>query len=534
MKMIAYHLDFKRAMWKNDYLARFTERLKKWGYNALLLEMEDKFRFAEHPAVSHGEAWGRAQTSAFAAKCRGRGMDVIPLMQSLGHLEFIVGKKEYAHLREAPDLAKHIDVTNPDAIPFLTKLYDEIIAVVRPEKYFHLGGDETWALGNSRRCAPLLRKFGRGGLYLRHMRPLWEHIHQRGLTPVIWADMVLSHPDILGKIPKYVALMDWNYWITNEREKSILVWGGFGRGNRWFNLKNLNRRADRPFRRHLLKYALDRQTRRDKTFRAFYCADALHAKGFTVLTAPASRCAGDLIGIPLSSRHIPNCYYVARRGVRGGKGTLVTSWAVRHNHPETNLPAAYAAVWGLKRKGDFDQRAFWKDYTAGMYGVDLPCFGEAVAFAEKGAGIPFLQAHILQNKVKTAGKKRCPLAKPLADFARARGGRRATRIYLESILEDYEKAAVMFRGFRRNARRNAGNFDFWLEGIAVDGLLIRAALAVLKKSLPGERKALICALRRVRRQTARLFAATYLPQSVQEELKVRYEVIAGSLGVWSR
>jgi hypothetical protein len=525
MKIIAYHLDFKRAMWKRSYLDRFAERLKKWGYNTLVLEMEDKFRFSEHPVISHSEAWKHEETSAFTAKCRKMGMQVIPLMQSLGHLEFIVGKEEYAHLREAPELTTHVDVTNPDSIPFLIKLYDEIIDVVRPSQYFHMGGDETWQLGNSRRCGPLLRKHGRGGLYLRHMRPLWEHIHRRGLTPIIWADMALAHPDIIAKIPKYVALMDWNYWLTNERLNSILVWGGFGKGNRRLNREELRKEADLPFRRNLMKYAVDKQTGRDNSLCAFYCTDALIDRGFTVLTAPANRCAGDLVGIPISSRHVPNCYYFARKGIQDGAGMLVTSWAVRHNHPETDLPATYAATWGLKRKGTFDQAEFWKAYTADMYGAELPGLGDAVALAEKGAGISFLQAHVLQDLSHDL------LMKAVAGFIKEQGGKPKARLYLENILNDYEKAAAMFKCFRKQARRNAGNLDFWLEGIAMDGLLLRLALAVLTKSLFREKNHLISALENLRCRTGEIFAGAYLPQSVKEELDIRYGFISRYLDV---
>jgi len=525
MKIIAYHLDFKRAMWKRKYLDGFMERLKKWGYNAIVCEMEDKFSFSGHPAINHAEAWRHEELSALAEKCRRIGIQVIPLMQTLGHLEFIVGKEEYAHLREAPELTGHIDVTNPASIPFLIKLCDEIIDVMKPPRYFHLGGDETWELGNSKRCGPFMRKQGRGGLYLRHMRPLWEHIHQRGLVPIIWADMALTHPEIIAGIPKYVVLMDWDYWSINERPDSILVWGGFGQGNRFLNWDELRKEADHPFRRNLMKYAVDKQTGRDGSFRAFYCTDALLDNGFTVMTAPANRCMDDLVGIPLSSRHVPNCYHFARKGIHAGAGTLVTSWAVRHNHPEVDLPATYAAAWGLKRKGPFDQAEFWKSYTADMYGVELPGFGEAVALAEKGKGISFLQAHVLQDYAKMRPESHKALVKHLAGLTKEKGGKDKTRLYLESILDDYEKAVVMFKHFQKQARRNAGNIDFWLEGIAVDGLPARLALAVLTKSLSREKKRLICALKKSRRRTKTLFADTYAPQSVKEEINVRYGLI---------
>ncbi len=529
MKIIAYHLDFKRAMWSRAYLDSFLERLRQWGYNAIVLEMEDKFRFDGYPEIGHAEAWSHAEAAAFASKCRRMGLQVIPLMQSLGHLEFILGKRKYAHLREAPDLTEHLDVTNPGAVPFLEKIFDEIIDVIKPAHYFHMGGDETWQLGNSPRCQPLLQKIGRGGLYLQHMRPLWAHLRQRGLTPVIWADIVLAHPGIIDEIPKYVALMDWEYWLSEERLEKLFVWGGFGKGQHWQNMAELRRNADAPFRRRLMKYAIDRQTARDKTFRAFYCTDALIDKGFTVLTAPANRSAGDLIGIPISTRHASNCFYFARKGVRDGAGTVVTSWAVRHNHPEIGWPATYAATWGLRRKGPFVPAEFWKAYTAAMYGVAFPDFGDAAALAENGKETYFLHAQNIQDYVRKSDQRPDPLKKCIANLKKAQGGKRKTRLYLENILSDYARAAIMFRRYREQARRNAGNLDFWLEGIGVNELYVRLALAVLDQSPARDRNSLRRALAISRRRTKQLFAGTYLPASVKAELNVRYDLFANYL-----
>lgn len=52
--MFAYHIDLKRAMWRLDYLLEFMRRLKQWGFNSVVLEIEDKFRFSRHPHVRAG------------------------------------------------------------------------------------------------------------------------------------------------------------------------------------------------------------------------------------------------------------------------------------------------------------------------------------------------------------------------------------------------------------------------------------------------------------------------------------------------
>lgn len=61
--MFAYHIDLKRAMWRLDYLLEFMRRLKQWGFNSVVLEIEDKFRFSRHPSrLPHTRAVARVGT----------------------------------------------------------------------------------------------------------------------------------------------------------------------------------------------------------------------------------------------------------------------------------------------------------------------------------------------------------------------------------------------------------------------------------------------------------------------------------------
>ena len=222
--MLAYHIDLKRAMWARTYLDTMVDRLRGWGFNTLIYEVEDKFRFSRHPAIQSPQAPTNAETADFAASCRAKGVEVMPLVQTLGHSEFVLGKPDYAHLREMPDAIDQYDPLSEEARGLIIDLCDEVIDVFQPREFFHVGGDETWSLGRSRKCAPVVEKIGVGGLYLKHMLPIIEHVHGRGLRPIIWADIVLSHPEVIRDIPTYVVLMDWDYWTCEERPDSIMVW----------------------------------------------------------------------------------------------------------------------------------------------------------------------------------------------------------------------------------------------------------------------------------------------------------------------
>src|SRR2546426_1123120 len=62
VKIVAYHLDLKRAMPTRAYLEVMADRLAHWGFNAILYEVEDKLRFRKHPGLAHLGAWSIEQT----------------------------------------------------------------------------------------------------------------------------------------------------------------------------------------------------------------------------------------------------------------------------------------------------------------------------------------------------------------------------------------------------------------------------------------------------------------------------------------
>ena len=101
--ILGYHFDLKRAQWTRSQLDRTVDRLAAWGFNTILLEIEDKFRFRRHPDIAHRDAWPADRWADWAAACRAQGLNVVPLVQSIGHAEYVLRKTAYRHLRDNPD-----------------------------------------------------------------------------------------------------------------------------------------------------------------------------------------------------------------------------------------------------------------------------------------------------------------------------------------------------------------------------------------------------------------------------------------------
>jgi len=521
-KMLAFHYDLKRPMWTQQYLSACTDRLAAWGFSAIVYEVEDKFRFAGHPAITHPDAPPHEETAAFVAACRAKGVEVIPLVQSLGHAEAVVGKPEYAHLREAPDVKDQYDPLSAEARALILQFFDEVIDVMQPREYFHMGGDETWSLGNSDKCADVVREIGVGGLYLRHMLPLFEHLHNRGLRPIIWADIVLAHPEIIADVPKYVVMMDWDYFTCDERPHTILAWGGDPATRRPAYLtREQYVQLDHPaFKRHYERFCVDEQTRHDGTFRGLFYADALRHAGFDVITASASRSHGDMTGTPLHDTHLPNCFHSARKGVAVGLGNLVTCWAVRRNHPELCLPGAFAAAWALGHDGPFDADALGRAFTKDFYGVEMPEFASAVHRAQVAFAAG--QSWLIQRDREKLVAGEDPMPAEIAELESACGGRAGALKFLDETLAGYAEARAAFEAMKAKAKRNAHNIDFWLEGIDLNAFYADFIRAAVGGALKSDAARLLGRLAVLRDRTRSLFADTYRPHGLEEELALRY------------
>ena len=98
------HLDLKGAPPKLEYLEQVFPLLSKLGATGLLIEYEDMFPYS---GALKGLAAGNAYDAAAVAKinrlAKESKLEIIPLIQTFGHLEFMLKYEEHFHLREDPE-----------------------------------------------------------------------------------------------------------------------------------------------------------------------------------------------------------------------------------------------------------------------------------------------------------------------------------------------------------------------------------------------------------------------------------------------
>ncbi len=210
------HLDLKYIVHRKDYLMRWLDTLADYKVNTLLLEYEDKFPYRTHPVLRHPLAFTEVELKAFLAKARGHGIRVVPLIQNLGHVEYILKHECFAHLRRNGWHTEY-DSTKPQVMELAREILDDVMRFHGEDEWFHVGGDECFSLHKEPRGLA-------GRLYGDHMTQVLEHVVSRGKRPLIWQDMVAGLPpgpreELLKRFPPSTILCHWQYCSTPKPTK---------------------------------------------------------------------------------------------------------------------------------------------------------------------------------------------------------------------------------------------------------------------------------------------------------------------------
>ncbi len=90
-----FHLDMRIQVMTMDTLKAFALKLSRNGINTLIMEWEGTYPFEKHPLIPNRYAYTKAEIVSFIKYCNGLGIDVIPLQQSFGHVEYILRNERY-------------------------------------------------------------------------------------------------------------------------------------------------------------------------------------------------------------------------------------------------------------------------------------------------------------------------------------------------------------------------------------------------------------------------------------------------------
>lgn len=228
-KVRAFYLDCRTQVMTVQAIKDFASDLSTKGINTLLIEYEATFPFQKHATLCNHLAFSRDEVKDIIKHCASLGIDVIPLQNCFGHSEYILRHDRYAHLREdRKEVSQVCPLKKEEAKKVFREIFREV-AELHPSPYFHIGADETYLLGSCAQCS----KTDKSRLFVDYIKAMYEVVKEMGKQPIIWADIILMHPEAVQELPKDLIFVDWNYgWepdrfgkLENLLKLGVKMWG---------------------------------------------------------------------------------------------------------------------------------------------------------------------------------------------------------------------------------------------------------------------------------------------------------------------
>src|SRR5438874_10043730 len=141
------HLDLNGLPPTPSRLLKLIDIIAAAHFNCILVDWEDSSPWSVDPRFRSETAYTVEQVEAFDHRASERGLEIIPLVQSLGHMETPLRFPEYAPLRELPDRCDGINPLAPGATDLIICMIDDVLSCSGEVRYFHLGGDEHFTFG---------------------------------------------------------------------------------------------------------------------------------------------------------------------------------------------------------------------------------------------------------------------------------------------------------------------------------------------------------------------------------------------------
>jgi hexosaminidase len=182
----AVHYDTKHHQDKISYVKSFIKELARYKINILVWEWEDKFAYPSHPEIGAPGAFTPKDIQGLTDYARMYHIQIVPLVQGLGHASFILKWPQHAHLRELPASNFEFCPLKEESYDLLFDIWKDAMDATKGSEYIHIGSDETYELGLCDRCKIKANEIGKKGLYHLFSDKAAKYILSEGRKPMIW------------------------------------------------------------------------------------------------------------------------------------------------------------------------------------------------------------------------------------------------------------------------------------------------------------------------------------------------------------
>ena len=234
----------RNAVMQISSLKQWVDILSSLGCNALLLYIEDTYEIPGQPWFGHLRGrFSQEELRDLDAYAAAKGVELIPCIQTLAHLNAIFKWPCYQEVRDCNDI---LLAENEKTYALIDEMFASIAATYRT-KQVNIGMDEAHMLGRGM-YQDLNGLKDRSQILVDHLARVAEIAAKYDLELTMWGDMffrmisggsyyteVTVSDDVKRKIPENVHLVYWDYYTTDyQRYHSQLKYHNAIKEDCWF------------------------------------------------------------------------------------------------------------------------------------------------------------------------------------------------------------------------------------------------------------------------------------------------------------
>ena len=251
------------------YLKTYIGKLALLGFNTLLLYTEDTYQIEGEPHFGYMRGvYTEVELREIDRFASENGVEMIPCIQTLGHLEQILRWPAFRSLKDTDDVLLVDEKKTYELVEKMIALWSRAFRSRR----IHIGMDETHAIGRGR-FYDLHGDERHFDIFNRHLGKVVGICQKHGLQPMIWSDMyfrmgnqnneyyardTVIPEDVAAAIPKEISLVYWDYyhedkefyreWIERHRQlgKEPIMASGVWTGNKFWYDRHITEKIVQP------------------------------------------------------------------------------------------------------------------------------------------------------------------------------------------------------------------------------------------------------------------------------------------------
>lgn len=228
-------------------------------FNKIIMQV-DHIKWERHPEIWQPWSLPKESVKELLKKAEANNMEVIPLLPTLSHCEYLFGSlagdapKVNEEIAEDPTTAYLYCPNLEKTYRIVFDLLEELLDLFKP-RWVHIGHDEVLNRGRFAsciRCRGMQPHF----LFAEDVKRLYEFLKERGVGVMMWGDMLLRPDEAFDAahggepqnfwlarklIPRDIVIVDWHYQ-PSPRYPSVRVFKQEGFeviGATWRNQKTI-------------------------------------------------------------------------------------------------------------------------------------------------------------------------------------------------------------------------------------------------------------------------------------------------------